>query len=195
MIASRLGEVIMWSGDPSDSSDAGIPFIRIGAVRNNEMKGKLWIADYRILGKTVVNGSVGTYTLDNTGEADLENEGYEEMPTDLAEDDSAGAKVEKLTYLKTTITAGSFTTGGLNSWSLYDDTENNSSQTLGTILETATGTGSSSGKSIIVWRPTNANAIASLGTTSYPWDNIYANNGIFLEESFTGSSEWHLVAT
>ena len=195
MIASRLGEIIMWSGDPSDNSDAGIPFIRIGAVQNNEMKGKLWIADYRILGKTVVNGSVGTYVLDNTGEADLNNDGYEEMPTDLAEDDSAGAKVEKLTYLKTTITAGSFTTGGLNSWSLYDDTENNASQTLGTILETAVGSGPSSGKSIIVWRPTNNNAITSLGTTTYPWDNIYANNGIFLEESFTGSKEWHLVAT
>lgn len=195
MIASRLGEVIMWSGDPKDSSEAGIPFIRIGAVRNNEMKGKLWIADYRILGQTVVNGSVGTYTLDNTGEVDLDNDGYEEMPTNLEQDDSTGAKVEKLTYLKTKLTQGSFTTGGLNSWSLYDDTESNSSQTLGTILETAVGTGSSSGKSIIVWRPTNANAIASLGTTSHPWDNIYANNGIFLEESFTGSNEWHLVAT
>jgi hypothetical protein len=195
MIASRLGEVIMWSGDPKDSSEAGIPFIRIGAVRNNEMKGKLWIADYRILGQTVVNGSVSTYTLDNTGEVDLGNDGYEEMPTNLEQDDSTGAKVEKLTYLKTKLTQGSFITGGLNSWSLYDDTENNSSQTLGTILETAVGTGSSSGKSIIVWRPTNANAIASLGTTSHPWDNIYANNGIFLEESFTGSNEWHLVAT
>ena len=195
MIASRLGEVIMWSGNPSDSSDAGIPFIRIGAVRNNEMKGKLWIADYRILGKTIVNGSVGTYTLDNTGEVDLDNDGYEEMPTDLEQDDSAGAKVEKLTYLKTKITQGSFVTGGLNSWSLYDDTDGNASQTLGTILETATGSGSSAGKSIIVWRPTNKNAIASLGTIAYPWDNIYANNGIFLEESFTGSSEWHLVAT
>ena len=195
MIASRLGEVIMWSGDPSDNSDAGIPFIRIGAVKDNKMKGKLWIADYRILGKTIVNGSIGTYTLDNTGEADLDNDGYEEMPTNLEKDDSTGAKVEKLTYLKTKLTQGSFTTGGLNSWSLYDDTDNNSSQTLGTILETAIGTGSSSGKSIIVWRPTNANAIASLGTTSYPWDNIYASNGIFLEESFTGSNEWHLVAT
>lgn len=199
-IASMQNEIVLWAGDPSDSSDAGIPFIKIGAIRNKVMQGKLWIADYRVLGKTIAE-SVGIYTIDNSGTADLSETGYDAIPAGM-DDDSTSETVQKLTYLKTTLTSGSFSTEGLNSWGLQDDTDDNKSKTLGVFLETATGAGDSAGKSIIVWRPqwTGSNVTASLGTIAKPWTNIYADNGIFLKESFTGYgggsvSGWHLVAT
>jgi hypothetical protein len=74
MIASRLGEIIMWSGDPSDTSDDGLPFIRIGAIRNKVMKGKLWIADYRINGQTG-SGNISATTI-TAGDLTLSSEGY-----------------------------------------------------------------------------------------------------------------------
>ena len=195
MIASRLGEVIMWSGDPSDNSDTGVPFIRLGAIKDKEMKGKLWIADYRILGKTVIE-SVATQTV-TAGTLDLNNIDFEDFDTggDTAE------KVELITLATTSITPGSFSTNALNSWHLYDDSDDNSSLKLGVILETAQGS-SSLGSSLIVWRPTysGSSTVTSLGTMSYPWGSIFANNGIFFKESFTGfdgsnNDGWHLVAT
>ena len=46
-------------------------------------------------------------------------------------------KVELITLATTSITPGSFSTGALNSWHLYDDSDANSSLKLGVILETA----------------------------------------------------------
>ena len=46
-------------------------------------------------------------------------------------------KVELITLATTSITPGSFSTGALNSWHLYDDSDDNSSLKLGVILETA----------------------------------------------------------
>lgn len=209
MIASRLGEVIMWSGDPSDNSDAGIPFIRIGAMKNETvngvsrkvMKGKLWIADYRVLGESFAD-SVNTYTISG-GTAELGVDGYNGMP--MYSDDAESSTTETviaLTYLKTSLTSSTFTTAGLNSWGLSDDSDANSGSSLGVKLETAKGSGSSAGKSVVVWRPqaTGNSIIAQLGTITNPWSNIYANNGIFLYENFNGydgasATGWHLVAT
>ena len=197
MIASRLGEVIMWSGDPSDSSDAGVPFIRIGAIRDKVMKGKLWIADYRIKGQTG-SGDITATTI-TAGDLTLSSDGYIGYDGKVNEDTQS--EIEDIIAQQSVLTDTKFSTSALNSWSLIDDTDDNQGKNLGVILETASGSGGG-GSAIEIWRPTSSSSsvIASLGTTSYPWTNIYAKNGIFMYENFStypsGSSEgWHLVAT
>ena len=197
MIASRLGEVIMWSGDPSDSSDAGVPFIRIGAIRDKVMKGKLWIADYRIKGQTG-SGDITATTI-TAGDLTLSSDGYIGYDGKVNEDTQS--EIEDIIAQQSVLTDTKFSTSALNSWSLIDDTDDNQGKNLGVILETASGSGGG-GSAIEIWRPTSSSSsvIASLGTTTYPWTNIYAKNGIFMYENFStypsGSSEgWHLVAT
>lgn len=197
MIASRLGEVIMWSGDPSDSSDAGVPFIRIGAIRDKVMKGKLWIADYRIKGQTG-SGDITATTI-TAGDLTLSSDGY--IGYDGKVNENTQSEIEDIIAQQSVLTDTKFSTSALNSWSLIDDTDDNQGKNLGVILETASGSGGG-GSAIEIWRPTSSSSsvIASLGTTTYPWTNIYAKNGIFMYENFStypsGSSEgWHLVAT
>lgn len=197
MIASRLGEIIMWSGDPSDSSDAGVPFIRIGAIRDKVMKGKLWIADYRIKGQTG-SGDITATTI-TAGDLTLSSDGY--IGYDGKVNENTQSEIEDIIAQQSVLTDTKFSTSALNSWSLIDDTDDNQGKNLGVILETASGSGGG-GSAIEIWRPTSSSSsvIASLGTTSYPWTNIYVKNGIFMYENFStypsGSSEgWHLVAT
>jgi hypothetical protein len=49
-LASELDEIVLDSGINTDDK---IPYIKIGAVKNNKMQGKLWIADYRLYGETL----------------------------------------------------------------------------------------------------------------------------------------------
>lgn len=197
-LSSELDEIILDSGLNADDK---IPFIRIGAVKNKKMQGKLWIADYRLYGETLTD-SVGVSTIDNSGSVSLSNSGYSGIPNTMDDKDTT-AQVKALSYLKTTIAKTEFQTEALNTWMLWDDTELNKDKTLGVALQTALGKNNSAGKKVIVWRPQwseKTGVTASLGTMDYPWSNIYADNGIFLHEVFTAYDNssvdgWNLVAT
>lgn len=205
-IASDHNEIVLWAGGPETNESDGIPYLKIGAVRNNEMHGKLWIADYRVIGKTMTSdNNIGIQTV-SSDELKLDNTDFATFITD----DSAQDRVNSLVLATTKLEAGLFYTNALNSWRLQDDTADNKNYALGTVLETAIG-GSNLEEAddpkegIIVWRPawektTLKKFTASLGTADYPWTNVYADNGFFYNESFVGFDGktyggWHLVAT
>ena len=195
-LTSSKQEIILWAGDPKNSDALKkTPYIRIGAInKEGNMEGRLWIADYQVQGQTT-NNSIAIQNI-GTDEVKLENNDFHNF-----DEDDAQSKVKNLTFLTTKLTDGNFAVKSLNSWSLKDDTDDNQTLTLGVSLKTAQGADST--KSIIIWQPTWKDGItisASLGTSDYPWTNIYANGGIFFHEKFTGFDKkeytgWHLVAT
>lgn len=195
-LTSSKQEIILWAGDPKNSDALKkTPYIRIGAInKEGNMEGRLWIADYQVQGQTT-NNSIAIQNI-GTDEVKLENNDFHNF-----DEDDAQSKVKNLTFLTTKLTDGNFAVKSLNSWSLKDDTDDNQTLTLGVSLKTAQGADST--KSIIIWQPTWKEGItisASLGTSDYPWTNIYANGGIFFHEKFTGFDKkeytgWHLVAT
>lgn len=197
-------EIVLWAGDITSTDDKKkFPYIQLGSVVNGDMQGRLWIADYQVIGKTDA-GKIQTQSITWT-EDTLYNTDFHGFDSG----DSTSGKVSDLTYITTTLSPASFETNALNSWALKDDTEKNKILNLGIALETAVhkndeddDTSNNKG-AIIAWHPTwkdDITVTSALGTTDRPWGNIFADRGIFLKESFVGFdnktySGWHLVAT
>ena len=200
-------EIVLWAGDKTSTDDKKkFPYIQLGSVINGEMQGRLWIADYQVIGKTVNPGTDGiavqSVSWSESGKIGTEN--YS------AFEDAEGA-LNALKYYTTTLTDSTFKTKALNSWSLQDDTLTNASLQLGVSLETAMhedddNNGYDDENAIIIWKPTwksseASRVTSSLGTKTNPWGSIFADYGIFVKESFTTfegvqiNGKWHMVAT
>ena len=198
-LASELDEIILDSGANTDDK---IPYIRIGAMKNNKMQGKLWIADYRVLGETS-DGNISAQLL-TPEDLSLSGSGYNSFDGKVDEADTQQT-MQDIIGQTVKVTDKKFETTSLNSWKLADDTETNRNWNLGVVLETALGNynGSTGNTAMQIWRPSSStsNIIASLGTTTHPWTNVYASNGFFMQETFdyypSGgcADQWNLVAT
>ena len=199
-LTSPKHEIILWAGDPTSNDPIKkVPYIRIGAVDGTEMLGNIWIADYRVIGKTV-NPEKGV-AIQSISWAESGSIGTEDYS---AFEDAEGA-LNALKYYTTTLTNSTFKTEALNSWTLQDDTEDNKNLLLGVSLETAVSNDANK-DAIIIWRPTWSSSArnditSSLGTRDNPWGSIFADYGIFVQESFTTfegdkiTGQWHMVAT
>ena len=201
-ISTMNDEIVLWGGNPTSNTEDGSPYVRIGAVRGTTMYGKLWIADYRVLGSTISATDDDSLTVSTIAWSNitLDASGYNNF------DDSEGASLGSVDSLSNLYTASlnenKFSSSAVNSWALKDDTTRNAAIGLGVVLETATSDTASDG-SIILWRPSWENGkkvSASLGTMDRPWSTAFIDGGLFMNESFTkfdgkNSSGWHLVAT
>lgn len=202
-------EIVLWAGDKTSTDDKKkFPYIQLGSVINGEMQGRLWIADYQVIGKTInPTDGIAVQSVSWTESGKIGVEDYS------AFEDAEGA-LNALKYYTTELTDSVFKTNALNSWSLKDDTLTNRDLQLGVSLETAIhededNNGYNDENAIIIWRPTwelsgeeDTRVItSSLGTKNKPWGSIFADYGIFVKESFTTfegvkiEGKWHMVAT
>ena len=201
-------EIVFWAGDKTSTDDKKkFPYIQLGSVVNGEMQGRLWIADYQVIGKTTDPGQDGVDIVSVAwGNTTLSSSGFDGFNGD----GNTSSKVADLTNLSTAaLDTNPFKTRALNSWALQDDTIQNRAIGIGVVLETATSSNDEDDDttndqgSMIIWRPSwvnNKKVASSLGTLDRPWGSIFADKGMFLKETFTGfdgttSSGWHLVAT
>lgn len=217
-LATPKQEIVLWAGNSASSNDdEKYPYIRLGSVVEGVMQGNLWIADYRVLGATMVASDVKTLSV-GAGSFSLSGSGFYEAGEDGT---SVAATLDAIVGHQSKLLNSSFSTEYLNSWSLIDDTSTIDNQGLGAALETAKGTLTITTKDdngedvnttytryIQIWRPNKKSdsIISTLGTESIPWNNVYAKDGLFQYEKFKPYQKenpenasdiegWHLVAT
>ena len=199
-------EIVLWAGDKTSTDDKKkYPYIQLGSVVNGEMQGRLWIADYQVIGKTIEpTEGVAIQSVSWSASGKLDKEDYSAF-------EDADKTLAELSYWTTKLTDRAFETQALNSWTLQDDTLSNKNLKLGVSLETALhrdtdNDGQDDEDAIIIWKPTWSSSVtnkitSSLGTKTHPWGSIFANYGVFVKESFTTFSgnniegKWHMVAT
>lgn len=189
-------EIVLWAGDP-ESSDLNsrtgkVPNIQIGTVVDKVMQGNVWMADYRMIGATT-NADIAASEIKFTS-MQLPSTGYQSYGEDAGDVDG----VPELTLPYNQMETNTINIGSLNYWQLLDDTNDYKSYGLGVALNTAYGDSTS----IVTWEPRYSSGahLALLGTQNKPWSILYADQGIYLNETFYayGGGEvkgWHVVAT
>jgi hypothetical protein len=97
-ISTMNDEIVLWGGNPTSNTEDGSPYVRIGAVRGPKMYGKLWIADYRVLGSTVSATDDDSLTVSTIAWSNATLDAGDYSSFSDFENNTVGA-VEKLTNL------------------------------------------------------------------------------------------------
>ena len=169
------------------NDDEKIPHIRIGAMKNGEMQGNFWIADYKVSARTggnsITSMSAGLDVLSLPGMSLSGN------------DNSVSDQIDALSYSAVKPDLETFSaSNGVNEWFILDDTNAYKGDSTGLKIQTAGGNGG-----IIALTPNESENIGLLGTKDLSWDSAFISK-IFMYDEFVAfdggkQADWYYVAT